>query len=76
MYRWWLLAFISYLLAHWQFLASQPPVLDWQQATQQARQQLFPQEVLACFLQELAEMRPVLAELGIAVTVDRVPVAA
>jgi len=76
MYRWWLLVFISYLLAHWQFLASQPSVLDWQQAAHQARQQLFPQEVLACFLHELADIRPLLADLGIAITVARAPVAA
>ena len=76
MYRWWILAFISYLLAHWQFLASQQTVLDWQQAAQQARQQWFPQEVLACFLHELAEIRPVLTELQIEVTVTRTPVAA
>lgn len=49
---------------------------DWQQAAQQARKQWFPQEVLACFLHELANIRPLLAELGIEVTVVRVPVAA
>ena len=75
MYRWWILAFISYLLAHWQFLASEQTTLDWQQAAHQARQQWFPQEVLACFLHEVANMRPLLAELGIEITVARVPVA-
>ena len=75
MYRWWLLGFISYLLAHWQFLASEQTTLDWQQAAQKARQTLFPQEVLACFLQELADVRPTLAELGVVITVARVPVA-
>lgn len=52
MYRWWILAFISYLLAHWQFLVSKKTTLDWQKAAQDACDQLFPQEVLACFLQE------------------------
>ena len=75
MYHWWILAFISYLLAHWQFLASEQTTLDWQQAAHQARQQLFPQEVLACFLQELADVRPILAELRIDLTLARVPVA-
>lgn len=49
MYRGWILAFISYLVAHWQFLASEQATLDGQQVAHQARQQLFPQEVLACF---------------------------
>ena len=76
MYRWWILTFISDLLAHWQFLASEQTTLDWQQAAHQARQQWFPQEVLACFLHELADIQSVLAELGIAITVARIPVAA
>lgn len=76
MYRWWILSFISYLLAHWQFLAFQQTTLDWQQVAHQARQQLFPQEVLACFLHELTDTRAVLAKLGISITVARIPVAA
>ena len=76
MYRWWILAFISYLLAHWQFLASEQSSLDWQYAARQARQQWFPQEVLTAFLQDLAQIRPLLATLGVAVTVNRVPVSA
>ena len=76
MYRGWILAFISYLVAHWQFLASEQATLDGQQVAHQARQQLFPQEVLACFLHELADMRSVLAEMGIAITVARIPVTA
>lgn len=75
MYRWWILTFISYRLAHWQFLAAETMPLDWRQAAHQARQQLFPQEVLACFLDGLADVRPVLAALGISITVARIPVA-
>ena len=76
MYRWWILAFISYLLAHWQFLAAEQSTLDWRQAADQARQQWFPQEVLACFLQDLTHIRPLLATLGVEANVNRVPVAA
>lgn len=76
MYRWWILAFISYLLAHWQFLSSGHSTLDWRQAAEQARQQWFPQEVLACFLQDLAHIQPLLAKLGLQAKVNRVPVAA
>ena len=76
MYRWWLLTFISYLLAHWQFLASQQTHLDWQQAAHQARRQWFPQEELACFLHELANVRPILTNLDIDITIHRTPVSA
>ena len=75
MYRWWILAFIRYLLAHWQFLAAEQSTLDWRQAADQARQQWFPQEVLACFLQDLAHIRPLLAKLGVEANVNRIPVA-
>ncbi|NER84177.1 MAG: hypothetical protein F6K42_32510 [Leptolyngbya sp. SIO1D8] len=67
--------FISYLLSHWQFLASEQTTLDGQQATHQARQQLFPHEVWAGFLQALKDIQPVLADLSIGVTVTRIPVA-
>jgi hypothetical protein len=74
MYRWWLLVLISYLLAHWQFLASEHTPLDWQAAAQQAWQQLFPQEVVACFLKELAQLRPLMAAMGWSIDVSRIPV--
>ncbi|MGJ3246741.1 MAG: hypothetical protein ACFE0I_11765 [Elainellaceae cyanobacterium] len=76
MYRWWLFAVLSYLLTHDQFLASEQTTLDWQHAAHQARQRLFPQEVLSCCLQQLHDIQPVLAELGMVVSVTRCPVAA
>jgi hypothetical protein len=76
MYRWWILSCIIYLLAHWQFLSSGQTTLDGQQAAHQARQQLFPQEVLSCFLHDLNQVQPILAQLGVVITVSRVPVAA
>ena len=76
MSRWWILAFLNVLLAHWQFLASEQTILDGQQAAHQTRQQLLPQEVLTCFLQELAKARPILTELGIDIKLARVFVAA
>ncbi|MEM6866919.1 MAG: transposase [Cyanobacteria bacterium P01_C01_bin.121] len=76
MYRWWILALISYLISHWQALVSEASAINWRQAAHEARKQLFPGEVLACFLHELEDIRPVLAELGIAVSVSRAPVSA
>ena len=76
MYRWWILAFVSYLLAHWQYLSSQQTTLDWQQAAHQAREQLFPHEVFQGFLHDVEQMRPLLAQLGWTVDISRLPVAA
>ena len=76
MYRWWILSLIAYLLAHWHFLDSEQTTLDWQQAAQEARDALFPQEVVAYFLQESKRIQPILAKLGISVNIGRVPVAA
>jgi len=76
MYRWWILAFISYLLTHWHCLDSQQTTLDWQQAAHQAREQFFPHEVFQCFLQEVDQIRPLLAQLGWSVEIARLPVAA
>ena len=76
MYRWWILTFISFLLVHWQFLESGQPTLDWQEAAQQAREQLFPQEVIACFVGEMERVRPLLTELGYEITISPIPVAA
>ena len=76
MYRWWILTFISFLLAHWQFLESGQTTLDWQEAAQQACEQLFPQEVIASFVDEMKRVRPLLAELGYEITISPIPVAA
>ena len=76
MYRWWILSLISYLLTHWHFLDSRQTNLDWQQAAQEARDDLFPQEVVACFLQESKRIQPILAKLGISINIGRVPVSA
>ena len=57
MYRWWILAFISYLLTHWISLGSQQTTLDWQQGRPSSREQLFPHEVLQCFLHEVDQIR-------------------
>jgi hypothetical protein len=75
MYRWWILAFISYLLTHWQYLKSQPTKLDWQQAAHQAREQLFPHEVIQCFLHDVDQIRPLLAQLGWSIEISRLPIA-
>ena len=49
MYRWWLLAFISYLLGYGQFLTSGKAKLDGQAAARTARRQFFPKKVWPAF---------------------------
>ena len=64
MYRWWILCWLSFLLAHWQFLESGEQTLDWQKAAQQARKALFPEEVFDAFLSDVEEMRDVAIQVG------------
>ena len=76
MYRWWVLSLISFLLAHCQFLSSGETTLDWERAAQQAREKLFPEEVFACFLTEVKQMRAVATQLGYEISISPIPVAA
>jgi hypothetical protein len=41
-YRWFILALVAYLLAHWMHLWAIPPVLDWRSASQLALAILLP----------------------------------
>ena len=76
MYRWWVLSLISFLLAHCQFLSSGETTLDWERAAQQARKKLFPEEVFACFLTEVKQVRAVATQLGYEISISPIPVAA
>ena len=75
MYRWWVLCWISFLLAHWQFLNSDDKTLDWQKVAQQARETLFPEEVFECFLTNVEQIRPLAAQIGYEITISPIQVA-
>ena len=76
MYRWWVLCWISFLLAHWHFLSSGERVLNWEKAAQQAREKLFPEEVFEYFLTDVEQIRDLAAQLGWQITISPLPAAA
>lgn len=71
MYRWWILCWLSFLLAHGQHLSSGEQRLDWQKAAQQARKALFPQEVFDGFLSDVQDMEQVAAMLGYEIVIQK-----
>ena len=71
MYRWWIVCWLSFLLAHWQHLSSGEQTLDWQKAAQQVRKDLFPQEVFDGFLADVEEMSEVAETLGYEIIIQK-----
>jgi hypothetical protein len=64
-YRWLILAFISYLLAYWVYLhLGDRDNLDWFNSAQQAVILLLPHILLLSLLNQLETVRPWLHELG------------
>ena len=71
-YRWLVLSFIAYILAHWAYLSIGTTYLpDWGEAAQLALQTIFPQLVLCCFLLELERIRPLALSHGIDIQITR-----
>lgn len=71
-YRWLVLSFIAYVLAHWAYLSIATTDLpDWGQAAQIAFQTIFPQLLLCCFLLDLERIRPIALSHGIDIQIDR-----
>jgi len=72
-YRWFVLVFIAYLLAHWIDQWSLPPQLDWAQASDLALSILFP-SVVWCQLLKLIQRRGDLAtQFGFEIILKRPP---
>jgi hypothetical protein len=72
-YRWLILVFVAYLLAHWIDQWSLPSQLDWAQASDLALSTLFP-SVLWCQLLNLIQRRGDLAaQFGFEVILKRLP---
>ena len=70
-YRWWIVCWLSFLLAHWQHLSSGEQTLNWQKAAQQARKDLFPKEVFDGFLADVEEMSEVAETLGYEIIIQK-----
>jgi Transposase DDE domain len=72
-YRWLILAFIAYLLAHWMDQWSWPPHLDWKQASDLALSTLFPSVVWFQLLRLIEQRSDIAAQFGFEIILKRLP---
>jgi len=64
-YRWFILSFTAYLLAHWTYLATQHSLLpDWGEAAQTALESIFPQLVVSLLLLDIKRLIPLARSCG------------
>lgn len=71
-YRWLILSFIAYLLAHWAYLSTYSTDLpNWGEAAQIAFQTFLPQLFLCSFLLDLERIRPIALSHGIDIHISR-----
>ena len=63
-YRWLILSWVAYLLAHWMDLWSWPPVLDWKAASDLALEVLFPSVVWVQLLKRIQCHTEIAAQYG------------
>lgn len=71
-YRWLVLSFLSFVLAHWAYLSTNTQNLpDWGQAAHTALEFLFPQIVMSSFLLHLQEIIPLARSCGFDILISR-----
>lgn len=71
-YRWLVLSFITFILAHWAYLSTNPQDLpDWGQAAHTALEFIFPQIVLSSFLLHLDNLIPLARSHGFDIHISR-----
>jgi Transposase DDE domain len=63
-YRWLILSFIAYLLAHWVDLWAWPPVLDWKATARLTLQKLLPSVLWAQLLRQIRRHTDIAADYG------------
>jgi hypothetical protein len=65
MYRWLILCFTAYLIAHWTYLSTQSSSIpDWGEASKTARESIFPQIVVSLLLLEIERLIPLVRSCG------------
>jgi hypothetical protein len=72
-YRWLILSFIAYLLAHWIDQWSLPPFLDWKAASDLALETLFPSVVWVQLLKSIQSRAEIAAQYGFEVVLKSLP---
>ena len=73
-YRWFVLSLISYVLAHWAYLATAiaPAYLpDWGEAAEIALQTIFPHLVVLLLLQDIERLKELALSQGINIQISR-----
>ena len=71
-YRWLVLSFIAYILAHWAYLSTATTDLpDWGEAAQIAFQNIFPQLLVFLILLDIERILPLILSKGINIQFSR-----
>ena len=72
-YRWLILSFIAYLLAHWINQWSLPPLLDWKAASDSALSVLFPSVLWFKLLKRISSYADIAAQHGFEIILKSLP---
>ena len=72
-YRWLILSWIAYLLAHWIDQWSLPPLLDWKATSELALEILFPSIVWFQFLRLIRTRTKIAAQYGFEIVLKPIP---
>ena len=72
-YRWLILSFIAYLLAHWVDLWAWPPVLDWKATARLTLEKLLPSVLWAQILRQIRRNVDIAAHYGFEIIVKALP---
>ncbi|GJD19075.1 hypothetical protein RIVM261_040310 [Rivularia sp. IAM M-261] len=73
-YRWLVLSFISYILAHWAYLSysgANSDLPDWGEAAEIAFQTIFPHLLVLLLLQDIERLRELALSQGIDIQISR-----
>ncbi|TWH62656.1 transposase [Dulcicalothrix desertica] len=71
-YRWLILSFTAYLIAHWTHLLTQSPgIPDWGKAAQNARESFFPQIVVSLLLLHIQRFIHLARSYGFDIQISR-----
>ena len=72
MYRWLILSFTAYFIAHWAYLSTQLPLPpDWGEAAQTALESFFPSQVVSLLLLDIERLIPLARSCGFDIHIFR-----
>ncbi|KST70477.1 hypothetical protein BC008_44815 [Mastigocoleus testarum BC008] len=72
MYRWLILSFTAYFIAHWTYLSTQLPLRpDWGEAAQTALESIFPKNVVSLLLLDIERLISLVRSCGFDIHISR-----